>query len=114
VAKRLRESFRAVDTVARLGGDEFVVVLEGRFSTQDLERLAAKAIAAVRAPIVVDGTPLGVGVSVGIGLFPDHADSVDGILVAADHAMYEAKKAGGNAFRLYRRSAALSSTFSRE
>jgi diguanylate cyclase (GGDEF)-like protein/PAS domain S-box-containing protein len=102
VAKRLRESFRAVDTVARLGGDEFVVVLEGRFSVQDLERLAAKAIAAVCAPIVVDGSRLGVGVSIGIGVFPDHADSVDGILVAADTAMYEAKKAGGNAFRMYR------------
>jgi len=102
VARRLRESFREVDTVARFGGDEFVVVLEGRFSIEDLERIAAKAISAVCATIDVDGTRVGVGVSVGVGVFPDHANSVDGILLAADAAMYEAKHAGGNAFRLYR------------
>jgi diguanylate cyclase (GGDEF)-like protein/PAS domain S-box-containing protein len=98
VAKRLRESFRAVDTVARLGGDEFVVVLEGRFSRQDLERLAAKAIAAVCAPVVVDGAPLGVGVSVGIGVFPRSRGLRRRILVAADTAMYEAKQAEGMRF----------------
>jgi len=100
VACRLSHRMRSVDTVARIGGDEFVVLLAGVSEPGAAWRIATELVTAIRESISLLSGPCHVGASVGIGLFPRDGDTHDAILQSADHAMYEAKRAGGNRVRL--------------
>jgi diguanylate cyclase (GGDEF)-like protein len=97
VATRLAAAVRTVDTVARQGGDEFVVILTGIANANTAEQVAAKMAVALAQPITYDDTQLVVGASIGIAIYPDHAATPEGLLHAADQAMYKMKshKAGG-------------------
>ncbi|XVV09131.1 GGDEF domain-containing protein [Actinoplanes sp. CA-131856] len=77
------------DVVARLGGDEFVVLLRA-------DRMAARRAAdAARAALAGTGLPGGApGLSIGIALLPDHAETGDELIKASDTALYEAKTGG--------------------
>ncbi len=101
VGKRLLSGVRVADTVARLGGDEFAVILDGVGRREDVETVAAKLLAAVSAPVVVDGHTLEVTVSLGAAIFPDHAGDDVNLLKMADMAMYQAKRSGRNRLCLY-------------
>jgi diguanylate cyclase (GGDEF)-like protein/PAS domain S-box-containing protein len=95
-AQRLHECIRESDTIARLGGDEFAILLP---AASDLERargVSERIVEAVQRPFeVTDGLRLEVGVSIGIALFPEHADDPARLLQCADVAMYAAKKGAG-------------------
>ena len=98
-AARLGSTVREEDTVARLGGDEFVIVL--RLSGADhAAQVALKVINAVSQPYVIEGQPASITVSVGIGLYPVHGEDADSLMKSADFALYEAKRAGKNAYRI--------------
>jgi diguanylate cyclase (GGDEF)-like protein/PAS domain S-box-containing protein len=100
-ARRVRSSVRATDTVARLSGDEFVVVLEGLHAAAEPQFVARKIIAAIERPFELgNGLVLQVSTSVGIAFSPDVQLSPEGLLARADAALYEAKAAGRNTFRL--------------
>jgi len=91
-AARLRRTLRTSDFVARLGGDEFVAVLPDVPSEPVVSALIQRLQAElVKAPIaeLEDGA---VSASIGTAWFPKHGDTVDALLAAADHAMYEAKQ----------------------
>ena len=99
VAARLLNATRGSDTVARLGGDEFAVLLEHVRDDADAVIVAERIVAAVRAPVPLDGAATGhafVGASVGIARpAPDAAlADVDALLRDADVAMYRAKALG--------------------
>jgi diguanylate cyclase (GGDEF)-like protein/PAS domain S-box-containing protein len=96
LAERLRAGARAGDTVARMGGDEFVIVLENATRT-GARVVADKLRTAAAAPMVFQRRRIRATVSVGISLYPDHATDAQGLLTAADFAMYLAKKKGKNA-----------------
>jgi len=98
VANRLREQVRESDTVARLGGDEFTVILPSLRDGNDAVRVANNIIAAIGKPFHIAGAEARVGVSIGIALFPQHGDTVERILNAADNAMYRSKNAGRNCY----------------
>ena len=98
VGVRLREQVRQSDTVARLGGDEFTVILPSLRDRQDAVRVASGIIDAISKPFAVAGTQAKVGITIGIALFPEHGDTVEQVLKAADDAMYEAKVAGRNRY----------------
>lgn len=93
VGRRLQAAVRGTDTVARLGGDEFVVLAE-ECGPDALSRLADRLLAACDAPIDVDGRSLQVGLSIGIARGAAPTDGLDGLLRAADAAMYQAKAEG--------------------
>ncbi len=104
-ARRVRGEIREVDLAFRRGGEEFVVLLpetDARGATIVAERLGA----AVRdAPVTVVGHAgvrelIPVTVSVGIAVFPDHADTGPQVLAAADEALYAAKTASRDTWRL--------------
>lgn len=101
IADRLRGSVRHEDTVSRLGGDEFAVILEGVIATSSTAlRLCESIGSEMRRPYPLE-TPDGprsieVGASIGLAIFPEHADGCDSLILAADQAMYRAKRAGKN------------------
>ncbi|MFP3497448.1 diguanylate cyclase [Pseudomonas sp. SIMBA_059] len=103
-ATRLHETLRNSDSVARLGGDEFVTVFEGlsaeRSPEDEAGMIAQRLLSSLDAPISLGNTQQLVGVSLGIALFPDHAQTRDQLIHVADLAMYEAKRSGDNQYRL--------------
>lgn len=87
--------------VSRLGGDEFTVVLNQVDSPESAGIVAQRLIEAVIKPVVIDGHELVVTPSIGIAVAPRDATNVEGLLKAADTAMYHAKKAGKSSFLFY-------------
>jgi two-component system cell cycle response regulator len=100
VAGRLSAQVRAEDTVGRLGGDEFVIALWDVSHPGDVAAVAAKLIEAVSMPYVIDGQCVSVTTSAGIALYPDHGVDATTLMKRADEALYAAKRAGKNAFRI--------------
>ncbi|KQP38091.1 diguanylate cyclase domain-containing protein [Pseudorhodoferax sp. Leaf274] len=94
VAARIRAQLREGDIVARLGGDEFAVLLAPVHQPQDALRIADKINAAVAVPLSERHERIVPSVSIGIALYPQHGQTADQLLRAADRAMYEAKKRG--------------------
>ncbi|MFO1253906.1 putative bifunctional diguanylate cyclase/phosphodiesterase [Inhella sp.] len=94
VAQRLRAHMRKSDLCGRLGGDEFAVVLDDIRSDDEALALAHRLVAAMRVPVEVQGVVVAGGVSIGLAFLPDHAQTVDEALVAADLALYAAKASG--------------------
>ncbi|MBE9538706.1 MAG: EAL domain-containing protein [Proteobacteria bacterium] len=87
--------------VSRLGGDEFTVVLNQIDSADSAAIVARRILEALSAPMIIDGHELVVTPSIGIALAPRDAGDVEGLLKAADTAMYHAKGSGKNNFLYY-------------
>jgi diguanylate cyclase (GGDEF)-like protein/PAS domain S-box-containing protein len=101
-AQRLLGCVRASDTVARLGGDEFVVLLSGLADDQECHAALERMLRMVAAPYTVcGGQEARVSVSIGVTLFPRDAGDPDTLVRHADAAMYAAKQAGKNRYRLF-------------
>ena len=96
VANRLRACVREQDEVTRIGGDEFVLVLRGARSG-----MSDRVLAALRAPMMVAGTPMPIGASLGIAS-TDDAGTAEELLRNADLAMYSSKASGRNRITPYR------------
>ena len=103
VAERLVGAVRHEDTVARLGGDEFIVALWHVGSAEDAAMIAAKVIEVVSQPYEIEGHTVSITTSVGVGLYPTHGGDSATLMESADQALYEAKRAGKNAFRISQR-----------
>ena len=97
---RLKKCVRQTDMVARLAGDEFVILLEGLEQPHGAEIVAAKIVAAMAEPFVVDHSPIAVTTSIGISVFSEPVGGADFMLRQADAALYEAKHAGRNRFSI--------------
>jgi diguanylate cyclase (GGDEF)-like protein/PAS domain S-box-containing protein len=101
-ALRIQACVRASDTVARMGGDEFVVLLAQVEGQGDALQVAHKIHSALTAPFVLEnGNVAEISSSTGIALYPEHADSEEGLLRCADNAMYAAKAAGRDGVVVY-------------
>ncbi|MCA9143343.1 MAG: diguanylate cyclase [Planctomycetaceae bacterium] len=99
VAKRFESSIRKGDFVARLGGDEFAVVVAPPTECDNAERLAAKLVDSIASLTELEGHAIETGTSIGIALYPEHAQSSADLVRVADEAMYEAKR-GGRGFAI--------------
>jgi diguanylate cyclase (GGDEF)-like protein len=100
VAERLRNCTRESDITCRQGGDEFVVLVPQAGPIPELETLGAKLLSQLQQPFSLESSTVQINGSIGIARFPDHGDSADALLQAADAAMYRAKTAGGGKMRL--------------
>jgi diguanylate cyclase (GGDEF)-like protein/PAS domain S-box-containing protein len=93
----LAEQARAVDRVCRYGGEEFAVILpetDAAVAVRIAERLRVEV---ERKTIDIGGSKrIGITVSIGVATYPQQADSLDGVVKAADLALYAAKQAGRN------------------
>ncbi|MFK0569663.1 diguanylate cyclase domain-containing protein [Endozoicomonas sp.] len=101
VANRLEGCIRKVDLVARLGGDEFAVVLDDVKNPEDARIVADKILHTLKEPHELGNASKKVGTSIGIAFYPENGVDADGLIKAADEAMYAAKNEGRNDFRFY-------------
>lgn len=101
IAGRLRTSVRGSDTVARYGGDEFVVLAGELDRAEDVGGIAEKIADMVSLPLSVDGATERISCSIGISIFPDHAEDAEGLIERADKAMYAAKTAKGRRYGFF-------------
>jgi diguanylate cyclase (GGDEF)-like protein len=100
-AARLRACVRATDTVGRLGGDEFAVLLEDMTEAGTAARVADTILEAMRKPVSAEGHALVVTTSIGVVTFgADAADEPLALAKRVDAALYEAKAAGRNTYRV--------------
>ena len=92
VARRLHRSLRSEDSVARVGGDEFVLVFEDLASQDDLIILLERLWQSLQQPIKIGELSIDITVSLGVALYPTHAQaSGEQLLRLADQAMYHVK-----------------------
>ncbi|UQU65516.1 diguanylate cyclase [Couchioplanes caeruleus] len=118
-ARRIRLGLREVDVAFRQGGEEFVVLLPETDAYGGIV-VAERLGAAVRqVPVPVDGRRLdpsgsavveriAISVSIGIAVYPEHGVNAQQVLEAADDALYAAKSAGRDTYRLADRARAMS------
>jgi len=100
MGERLRGLSRLADTVARHGGDEFIWLLEESGDETNAAEVARRCIEELGRPLQLNGYSIRLGASIGIARYPEHGDNADALIQAADSAMYEAKRAGRNAWRM--------------
>ncbi len=99
-AKIMKELFRTSDVVGRIGGDEFIVLMKN-LPAKEVARAKAEALCTrVRSIRSSDGRRLGITVSAGVA-FSHAGAGFEQLYKEADAALYEAKKSGRDAYRLY-------------
>jgi diguanylate cyclase (GGDEF)-like protein len=100
ISARLVREVREEDTVARLGGDEFVIALWEVDSSEAVARLVLKIIHAVSQPYLIQERDVHMTVSIGVGIYPTHGESMEALMKSADLALYEAKRSGKNNYHI--------------
>ena len=101
VADRLVVDVRESDTVARLGGDEFVVILNSIIGQESASDAAQRILSIFSKPFIIDGRQIYSNASIGIAIFPDDGQDVEGLLKCADAAMYHSKAEGRSNYRFF-------------
>jgi diguanylate cyclase (GGDEF)-like protein/PAS domain S-box-containing protein len=94
LAARLERLLEPGDTVARFGGDEFVVLCHGVEHPAEAVHVAERLADSISGPVLIDGSEVVVGVSIGIALSSSADDLPGDLLRDADAAMYRAKRDG--------------------
>lgn len=100
VAGRLATSVRQEDTVARISGDEFMIGLWEVNDAEGVATLVTKVIQAVSQPYRIQDREVGITTSIGVGIYPVHGEEVETLMKSADVALYAAKRAGKNDYRI--------------
>lgn len=105
VAGEVSAQVRRNELFSRLGGDEFAI-LAPEISDQEAESFAERIVRAIaRIPFTFEGNSLRLTCSLGVAIYPDHATASEDLVAHADAAMYQAKEAGKNTWRMYRENA---------
>jgi diguanylate cyclase (GGDEF)-like protein/PAS domain S-box-containing protein len=101
VARILSKVARKNDYAARLGGDEFAIILEGVTEKKDIARITENLVEKFVSGLLVDDKDTGVGLSIGISVFPTDTTNSDDLVHFADTAMYFSKTNGTNQFHFF-------------
>lgn len=92
-AKRLGSLIREQDVLARLGGDEFAMLIHPLQEDKDLEGIAEKIVESMSHPVTLEsGERVSFSLTVGAVIFPEHGSTPKELMLAADDAMYAAKR----------------------
>jgi diguanylate cyclase (GGDEF)-like protein/PAS domain S-box-containing protein len=101
VARRLGSVVRGEDALARLSSDEFVMMLPAVEGVESAIKVAQRVVEQLSHGIFVDHREIFISGSVGIAMYPEHAERGKDLVKKADVAMYAAKQGGRNTFRVY-------------
>jgi len=89
--------------VARLGGDEFMLLVPCYYPYESkVVEVTSKNVLAVIADVYALDEDVFVTASIGVGIYPDDATTVDGLMQSVDQAMYASKARGGNCFTYFK------------
>jgi diguanylate cyclase (GGDEF)-like protein len=98
LAEIVQKNTRSSDLVGRYGGDEFMVLMTS--SNKDSVFIYAnhlrEKIASTGIMVPLNDTPIHLTISGGLAMCPTDGQSATDLLRAADNALYEAKRKGGN------------------
>ncbi len=100
-AKSLKQLCRNSDFIARLGGDEFCIIQRNVKVLDDVTSLAEKLVQGLQDTMPAPQGEIELSSSIGIALFPGDGANIETLLQHADQALYDAKEAGRNCFRIY-------------
>jgi diguanylate cyclase (GGDEF)-like protein/PAS domain S-box-containing protein len=101
VSKRMQAALREGDTLARIGGDEFIAVMVNLESPEDSTPVLDRLLEAAATPVTIDNYVMQVSASIGVTLYPQDGSDAEQLMRHADQAMYIAKQAGKNRYRLF-------------
>jgi len=101
VAMRLRRQLRAGDVIARLGGDEFAILLSAPDARQLALDVSERLVSSLETSLLVNGAELRISASIGIAVYPDHADTAACLIQKSDMAMYVRKRGGKNGVQVF-------------
>lgn len=94
VANRLEELIDGLGFIARLGGDEFTIIYEYVATPDVVHEFGMRVSREFQKLLPVDDLNLSISVSLGASIFPVHESDADGLLRAADSALFRAKELG--------------------
>jgi diguanylate cyclase (GGDEF)-like protein/PAS domain S-box-containing protein len=98
---RIQVHIRESDLFARIGGDEFVIALTN-INEAYISKIASKIVTIIQEPFTIKEHTINISTSIGISLFPQDAKDIDGLIKAADSAMYLTKQGGRNGFNYFK------------
>ena len=102
VGARFKNVISSTDIVARIGGDEFIILQNNIInSAAEAENLALRIKNILKESFIHRGNELYTAASIGISIYPDDGFDISSLMKNSDIAMYEAKKNGGNGYKLY-------------
>ncbi|GAB4216139.1 MAG: hypothetical protein OHK0012_17800 [Synechococcales cyanobacterium] len=101
VGQRLATLLTETDLLARIATDTFAVVRSDLYSPEGLEVLAQVLIQSFAQPIIIETSPVYVGVSVGISLFPDNGSTPEHLIQSAEAALQQSHVDGRNQYRFF-------------
>ncbi|WP_415883149.1 diguanylate cyclase domain-containing protein [Neptuniibacter sp. QD34_54] len=101
VARRLGGVVRGDDALARLSSDEFVMMIPLADGVESALKVAQRVVDQLAHGIFVEHREIFISGSVGISVYPEHAERPKDLVKKADVAMYAAKQGGRNTFRVY-------------
>jgi diguanylate cyclase (GGDEF)-like protein len=96
VAMRLRRCVKVPDMVCRLGGDEFAIVQTRALRRDRLKAMVDGILLEVSKPYEIAGYSINISASIGIAFRADTGGGCEAMMLAADAALYEAKRIAGN------------------
>ncbi len=91
----------AGDTVAHIGGDEFTVILDDIGGEAEARVIAGKMLGALSQPFQAEGRDLYTSGSLGVAIYPDHANTRSELIRNVDTAAHHAKAEGRDNFQFY-------------
>jgi diguanylate cyclase (GGDEF)-like protein/PAS domain S-box-containing protein len=100
VAERLKSCVREEDSVARVGDDEFTLLIMRPANVGDVTAVARKILETIAQPMTVDGNEFNISTSIGIAFYPQDGGDAESLLKNGDGALYQAKQAGRNSYKL--------------
>lgn len=101
VAGMIKSCFREGDIVGRIGGDEFLVFMKDCKTAEAAVRRARELLSLLHATYGGENSAVNPTLSIGIALYPVHADTYTDLFSLADTALYAAKNGGRNSFRVF-------------